>query len=93
MNFECDKYPTLDGSYPIIVRSLGKEHEEYCFQFAVNKKEIRQLMVELNKALRQLLAEESRYKRYKKRMDKGGYFNKVHRRQNIVKVDFREATK
>jgi len=52
MNFEADKNKTLDNSVPIIVRSLGKNHEEYIFQFALNKKEILQLQKELKIALK-----------------------------------------
>jgi hypothetical protein len=40
LQFECETEPTLDGSYPIIVRSITKTHEEYVFQFACNREEL-----------------------------------------------------
>jgi len=61
MDFEADNDTTLDESVPIIVRYLSKkegryDEEEYIFQFALNKKEIKQLQGELKKALKVIKA-------------------------------------
>jgi len=49
MNFEAENTATLDHSVPIIVRS---NNDEYIFQFALNKKEIKRLQRELKVALK-----------------------------------------
>jgi len=54
MQFEAERKGgsiTLDGSIPIYVRANGI-NEEYIFQFALNEKEIKDLMQELEKALK-----------------------------------------
>ena len=51
--FECSDEPTLDGSFPIVVRSTdGKNHEEYVFQFACNIEELQDLKRETEKGIK-----------------------------------------
>ena len=54
MYFRIEYEPTMDDSIPIIVSHLSNEHEEYIFQFACNKKELKQLISECKKGLKQL---------------------------------------
>lgn len=54
MHFYANKEPTLDESVPIFVYSRKRHFEEYVFQFALNKKEIKRLQQELNRALKVL---------------------------------------
>jgi uncharacterized protein YeeX (DUF496 family) len=66
MNFEIETTPTLDDSYPVIVRTLTKDDEEYVFQFACNKKELLQLRREINKTLKMIKDEEEDMKGWKR---------------------------
>jgi hypothetical protein len=49
--FEIELETTLDGSYPIIVRSVTPDHEEYVFQFACNIEELKDLQAEVKKGI------------------------------------------
>jgi hypothetical protein len=62
MDFEIENEPTLDESYPIIVRHLSKHEEEYIFQFAVNLKEMKQLNRLLNKKIKEIEKEKEQFK-------------------------------
>jgi hypothetical protein len=61
LRFELETEPTLDGSYPIIVRCMGAEGmEEYAFQFACNIVELKDLLAEVKKGIADYRKEEKR---------------------------------
>jgi hypothetical protein len=66
LDFEADDDLTLDNSVHIIVRSMGKNHEEYVYQFAVNKEEIINLREALKEGLKLINQEERLRKRNRK---------------------------
>jgi hypothetical protein len=52
LSFEIEKEPTLDSSYPVIVRSVkGDCDEEYVFQFACNVDELQDLQQQIKEAI------------------------------------------